>query len=154
MTKKSNSGPIIVDEKGEVSKKEDSDPNVKVATKDTQRVHITDQGEQIVYTIKEGENISYYNSKEYKSNVSNTKNEFNQLASLLSSNSNNKTSAYNDDDKIEVDMSKGIEIISDVDHKKDNKYSNLFDEIKANSNDNDDENDLLDLMDQAVLDDQ
>ena len=106
---------------------------------------------QTLYTMKEGEKLSYLESEKFNKNATYSKNEFNDLANLLNvkSSTNNKNS-----DEFELDLFKGdSEVVIQVDHCKKNKYSELFSQENFKKEEEDGDDDLLDMMDKAGLDD-
>lgn len=92
--------------------------------------------------LNEGESISYLNNKERITKIDNIKREFNSLASIL-----NVKQEENEDEIFELNFNNDNDLI-DVYHKKDNKFINEFNYSNHLSND---EDDLLDMMDKAVL---
>lgn len=173
-TKKSNAGPVFMDDNGKiVSTLNEEKPKVTEKISDLeksktttmekvfdeekhnnseniQKLHINENGNQILYTIKEGENISYLDSNNYSNNVKKTKKEFNELADLLVTKSKNISNIKNE--TFELDLFKGgdKEDIIIIDHDKNNKYSKLFKEELENNDVQVDDTDLLELMDKAL----
>jgi hypothetical protein len=95
--------------------------------------------------INEGEKINYLNSNNRNNNIQQIKQEFNDLADLLTVKSN-----YTKNEEFELDFAKDDNWIR-VEHIKTNKYDNMFDNLKtSNNNIQDDEDDLLDMMDKAI----
>jgi len=96
--------------------------------------------------LNEGESIGYLKNNERKVKVDSLKKEFNSLASIL-----NIKIEEDENQFFELDFDKGKDWI-DVYHKKDNKFINEFDNIYNQSNHCDEyEDDLLDMMDKAVM---
>lgn len=91
-----------------------------------------------------GEKIAYLDSVNRSKHISVMKNEFNELADLLTS----KTNVV--DKEFELDINPDCSNWLRVDHKKDNKYMKAFNNLENKNQIEEDDLDLLEMMDRAV----
>lgn len=118
---------------------------------DTSNKQVTDIENQILSNNKEskpkenvGEKIGYLDSVNRSKHISLMKNEFNELADLLTSKSNVV------DKEFELDINPDCSTWLRADHKKDNKYMKLFNNLEGKDEIQEDDLDLLEMMDRAV----